>query len=211
MNGSFSDEALEAYSKLAAAKLPSDFAEGETYDFARCVRADGSHYGTSGTCRKGRETGDKEPEAPKKTSKRAAEGGDSNRDARTDLVKAHSVFKAAKTKEEEARKALQKDKSPEAVQRHREAYQAMSKAEKLYNAAADKNKATPGKAERGEDVEDARGKVKDGVSADVDRIRNRLKELWQEQEKGGMTMDRVNAINMLNERLIQAENKARGN
>ena len=151
MNGSFSEEALEAYSRMASSKVSADFSEGETYDFTRCVRADGSHYGTSGTCRKGRETGDKEPGVPKKTSKRAAGGGDSNGDARADLVKAHSLFKAAKTKEEEARKALKKDKSPEAVQRHLEAYKAMSKAEKLYNAAADKNKATPGKAERKKD------------------------------------------------------------
>jgi len=31
----------------------------ETLDFARCQRADGSYYGTSGTCRKGRDAGGK--------------------------------------------------------------------------------------------------------------------------------------------------------
>jgi len=38
---------------MAAQTQAEDFSEGETYDFTRCVRADGSHYGTSGTCRKG--------------------------------------------------------------------------------------------------------------------------------------------------------------
>jgi hypothetical protein len=65
MKGFVSEEALAEYSRLAAEKLGVDFAEGEVYDFARCMRADGSFYGTSGTCRKGSAAGDKEEEAPK--------------------------------------------------------------------------------------------------------------------------------------------------
>lgn len=64
MKGSFSEEALRAYSELAAEKQGLDFAEGGTYDFTRCVRPDGSIYGTSGKCRKGTETGAKESSAP---------------------------------------------------------------------------------------------------------------------------------------------------
>jgi hypothetical protein len=60
MKGSISDEALAEYSRLAAEKLDLDFAEGEVYDFGRCMRADGSFYGTSGKCRKGSEAGAKE-------------------------------------------------------------------------------------------------------------------------------------------------------
>jgi hypothetical protein len=37
----------------------------EALDFARCQRADGSYYGTSGQCRKGKEAGDRPAEAPK--------------------------------------------------------------------------------------------------------------------------------------------------
>lgn len=37
----------------------------EALDFARCQRADGSFYGTSGQCRKGKEAGAKPAEAPK--------------------------------------------------------------------------------------------------------------------------------------------------
>jgi hypothetical protein len=65
MKGFIHEEALAEYTRLAAEKLGSDFSEGETYDFARCMRADGSFYGTSGKCRKGTETGD----APKKEEK----------------------------------------------------------------------------------------------------------------------------------------------
>lgn len=64
MKGSFSEEALRAYSELAAEKQGLDFAEGDSYDFTRCVRPDGSVYGTGGRCRKGTETGAKESSAP---------------------------------------------------------------------------------------------------------------------------------------------------
>ena len=60
MKGSFSEDALEQFARLAAEKQGLDFAEGEVYDFARCVRSDGSFYGTGGKCRKGTEAGDKE-------------------------------------------------------------------------------------------------------------------------------------------------------
>ena len=56
MNGSFSEEALLNFAKMAAETLPVDFAEENTYDFTRCVRSDGSSYGTSGKCRKGSES-----------------------------------------------------------------------------------------------------------------------------------------------------------
>ena len=60
MKGFVSEEALAEYSRLAAEKLGVDFAEGEVYDFARCMRADGSFYGTRGTCKKGSAAGDKQ-------------------------------------------------------------------------------------------------------------------------------------------------------
>ena len=55
MKGSFSEESLARFAELAAATLPSDFAEGDSYDFTTCIRPDGSAYGTSGKCRKGTE------------------------------------------------------------------------------------------------------------------------------------------------------------
>jgi len=65
MKGYFSEETLDNYARLAAEKLDLDFAEGGLYDFTRCVRPDGSAYGTGGKCRKGTEG---EKEAPAKTN-----------------------------------------------------------------------------------------------------------------------------------------------
>jgi hypothetical protein len=53
--GNFSEEALYAYAQLVTEHKGLDFAEGGVYDFARCVRPDGTAYGTKGKCRKGTE------------------------------------------------------------------------------------------------------------------------------------------------------------
>jgi hypothetical protein len=59
MKGFVHEEALAEYSRLVAEKLNQDFAEGDVYDFGRCMRPDGSFYGTRGKCRKGSEAGEK--------------------------------------------------------------------------------------------------------------------------------------------------------
>lgn len=61
MLGSFSENSLRAYVSLLEEEV--EFSENETYDFTRCVRSDGSAYGTRGKCRKGSEEA-KEVEAP---------------------------------------------------------------------------------------------------------------------------------------------------
>ena len=53
--GSFSDETFEKYQSLVVEREGVDFAEGDTYDFTRCVRPDGSAYGTRGTCKSGKQ------------------------------------------------------------------------------------------------------------------------------------------------------------
>jgi len=55
MEGSFSEESLAKYAKLAAQSQPVNFSEKGVYDFTRCVRPNGSAYGTGGHCRKGEE------------------------------------------------------------------------------------------------------------------------------------------------------------
>lgn len=50
MNGHFSEEALQRYAEMAAQTQSADFAEGDTYDFTRCVTPDGEHFGTKGRC-----------------------------------------------------------------------------------------------------------------------------------------------------------------
>jgi hypothetical protein len=69
MKGYFSEKTLNNYARLAAEKLDADFAEGDSYDFTRCIRPDGSTYGTSGKCRKGTEGAAKPGErSPRKFS-----------------------------------------------------------------------------------------------------------------------------------------------
>lgn len=63
MKGSFSEESLRQFSDLVAQTQSADFSEGEVYDFTRCVRPDGSAYGTRGTCRKGTEGAAQEKQA----------------------------------------------------------------------------------------------------------------------------------------------------
>jgi hypothetical protein len=59
MKGEFSEETLSTYRELVKERFGASFSESE-YDFTRCVRPDGTAYGTSGQCRKGTEAGVKE-------------------------------------------------------------------------------------------------------------------------------------------------------
>lgn len=72
MHGSFSEEALEQFAQLAAQTQSANFSEGDTYDFTRCVRPDGTFYGTRGQCRKGSQTGAKAAEKSKDRERNAA-------------------------------------------------------------------------------------------------------------------------------------------
>jgi hypothetical protein len=51
MYGNFSPDAIEAFTEAVGEE---NFSEG-LFDFTRCIRSDGSAYGTSGKCRKGTE------------------------------------------------------------------------------------------------------------------------------------------------------------
>jgi hypothetical protein len=51
MWGSFSRDSLRSFSELIQAAVDED----GLMDFTRCMRADGSFYGTRGKCRKGSE------------------------------------------------------------------------------------------------------------------------------------------------------------
>jgi hypothetical protein len=74
--GRFSDEAINAAKQLLSDSI--EFSELETMDFGRCQRPDGSFYGTSGQCRKGKDAGAKEAAAPKPKKTSGAGGEDSS-------------------------------------------------------------------------------------------------------------------------------------
>lgn len=50
LQGSFSEESLEVFNKLASATQGVDYSESEadSYDFTRCVRPNGTAYGSGG-------------------------------------------------------------------------------------------------------------------------------------------------------------------
>lgn len=54
MFGSFSSESLKKFQQLTGLTSNQDFSEG-VFDFTRCVRTNGTAYGTAGKCRKGTE------------------------------------------------------------------------------------------------------------------------------------------------------------
>jgi hypothetical protein len=68
----FSEEALKKFHEMCAAGL--NFAEGESYDFARCIKPDGEIYGISPgqKCKEGRQISDKKPEKKGGTDARMA-------------------------------------------------------------------------------------------------------------------------------------------
>jgi hypothetical protein len=68
MQGNFSNTALEHYQEVAWGKLV-DSLYGSSYDFTRCVRPNGTAYGTAGTCRKGVEAALEAEPAPEITKK----------------------------------------------------------------------------------------------------------------------------------------------
>jgi hypothetical protein len=71
MLGSFSQKSLETFQDLVSEGLP----EEEVFDFARCVRPDGTAYGSRGKCRKGTEQAkvEQKPKEGKRKKKEAAE------------------------------------------------------------------------------------------------------------------------------------------
>ena len=66
----FSEEALKKFHEMCAAGL--NFAEGESYDFARCIKSDGEIYGTKGQCKAGKPLGEKEEGGDSKVNSRMA-------------------------------------------------------------------------------------------------------------------------------------------
>ncbi len=57
MQGSFSEDSLKVFNELASATQDLNYSESGTdsYDFTRCVRQNGTAYGTGGKCKKGTE------------------------------------------------------------------------------------------------------------------------------------------------------------
>lgn len=190
MNGEFSEEALEAYSKLAAESKGLEFAEGETYDFTRCVRADGTAYGTRGKCRQGSEEA-KAPEAPK-----AAQGGSG---AKSGAEKKPKFDDRGKRERAAAvREIIQKEGKPaqvaakQADARAKDLRGEATRAGRAYNEAEKALKKNPSKEAR-ERVKEARSQAiqADRVAARAEREADKKQAVFERAMKkarrAGMT------------------------
>ena len=174
MKGSFSEDALEQFARLAAEKQGLDFSEGEVYDFARCVRSDGSFYGTGGKCRKGTEAGDKEEEAPKtkggKKRRATAEAKKEAKAASRAAAGAKVSANAARTRalKEELEKIKDKMKGASPEEQNRLIQGAMDRATERSKVTA-----TPGMAAK---VKAAKEKLKAEKAANGGKRTDRLQE-----------------------------------
>jgi len=138
--GGFSDEALYLFQLAASERGYDEFSEeAGTYDFTRCVRSDGTAYGTKGACRKGSEQskGLEEPKAGKPSggAKPARKPRATSAELKQSQAKLFDEAKAKRAAAKEAEKAFKQaeketkgDKSPEARRRRMEAGRAWDKA-----------------------------------------------------------------------------------
>jgi hypothetical protein len=80
--GYFNEESLHKFNLMCSDGV--SFAEGDSYDFARCIMPDGEIYGTKGQCKQGKPVG--EGEKSKKDAK-----GDKNKE---NLAKLTRMYRA---------------------------------------------------------------------------------------------------------------------
>lgn len=107
MGGYFSDMALDSYRSLVSELQGEDFSEG-AYDFTRCVRPDGSSYGTGGKCRKGIEESRDKSESLKKRGVKPAPAEKAGMRI-TAKIKALSVNELEKVAQDPRLKGFQKE------------------------------------------------------------------------------------------------------
>jgi hypothetical protein len=111
MNGYFSQEAMEAFTKAVGEE---NFSES-LFDFTRCVRPDGSAYGTSGKCKAGTEEAkQEETPKPKRAAKELKDGGS--------LTKVAKMVREKTAKKDEAAPAADKAKALEDLKKAQKAY-----------------------------------------------------------------------------------------
>jgi hypothetical protein len=194
MLGGFSEEALQLF-QLAASEQAYEFSEGEeTYDFTRCMRPDGTFYGTGGKCKKGSDAGAKEKAEPKTEGGRkrrataegkavaAQERKDAGSAKRSDHARRSRLFKDELEKvkgkmrnaDDDTRNRLMQEASDRANKRHGAGEDVAAKAPKEPKApAAKKPRATV------KELGDAQRKLYDEAKA----LRAKEKELLAEWKR----------------------------
>lgn len=177
MKGYFSEETLKQFAALAEEKFGVNFSEGGTYDFTRCVRPNGTSYGTGGKCRKGSEEAKQaeEPKAKKPKKEKKPEpgttltnGGDLSRVREKINAKAAEKQKPEDdlqsqytSKAKKAQEAMAKGDMDTALKLNREAMEIMSK------ITAKKEKESPETQEREIKIKGVMDGLKKGGSSNL--------------------------------------------
>ena len=144
--GHFNEESIARFAEHFEDNIEFSESTEDFVDFARCQRADGSIYGTSGQCRKGTPTSAKAPE--KKTASKSAKASNVATSAKakapsdlkakaTELREMNKVAKAADKKAESADKAWRKAGMPKGEQQKE--VRRLDREAKAANREADKS------------------------------------------------------------------------
>jgi hypothetical protein len=190
MGGYFSDIALDSYRRLVIELQGADFAEGETYDFTRCVKPDGTVYGTAGQCRRGTE--EAKGEAPPKVrgmrvgkTVKSLSVGDLEKLLGDPRVKPHQAAKIQKLIDE--KKGSETSPKPKAETKPKVAEKPKAEAKKAsdpvkdadreqYNALLEKSRKAAGISSRiKSDIEKETGKAVSPTSPNWKEYTTRLK------------------------------------
>jgi hypothetical protein len=196
--GGFSEEAFEKYQRLLSEQGNVEFSEGETYDFTRCMRPDGSFYGTRGKCKKGSEAGAKEKEAGKPKAGSMLTVSDSKRREMVAAAKARQQKRDAEAKPTRATSSKIRDLQDRIAKGDKAAMEEMRKLRAEGKVGKESAKAWgPGaKQKADEDIEGLRKLMKNSPAAkkaEADRSETKPKRklastaetrpAWQEAEK----------------------------
>jgi hypothetical protein len=198
----FTDEAVRIALALAEAKKQDAESFSEAYDFARCQRADGTFYGTAGTCRKGSHAGDgpaRQKKSPEARAAARAAGG-----AKTSAKNA----RARVLKEELSKiKDSIKGKSPEEI--NKAIAGAAKRADKRAAAGEGKAASKPKKSGADEAASDRRviSRAAGRGSVDEGKFTAALKRtMARADEQGGPAKARADEIRAIMQRVRERQN-----
>ena len=174
-------------SKRSGAGYPSigNFTE-QHFDFARCQRADGSYYGTGGTCRMGTDAGAKEKQA----SGGGAKGGSAGKVKDQKDPRAAAAAAKREIVAKEVKPA--RDAAKAAGAREKDLNQQANRAETALKMAAKQAKANPTPENKAR-VTEARAQLRQADKAaraatkDAAQKQKALEQAARKAEKAGMT------------------------
>ena len=181
MKGSFSEESLQKFAELAAQSRYVEFSEGGIHDFTRCIRPDGSAYGTKGKCRKGTEEAkaaapkkEKKPAKPAKPGKPVSDAVSKDLTKLKEKIAAKTGAKKAEAKEDPKETYAKLMKQQQELVQKGDIAGAMKLKEKIAAAAAKTQESPEAKAQSAKQKEE--GDKKKREEEDFDAAQKKREE-----------------------------------